>query len=91
MVAAGRPEDTKRAVYRVPYAPEVFYRGANILMLWAAAIAKGYNCPLWLAHKQAAELDGQIRKGEKGSLTRTPSPRPAPTSWARRLKPKFRL
>ena len=44
------------------------YRGVNVLMLWAAAIEKGYNCPLWLTYKQAAELGGQVRKGEKGSL-----------------------
>jgi len=37
-------------------------------MLWAASIEKGYNCPLWLTYKQAAELGGQVRKGEKGSL-----------------------
>ena len=29
---------------------------------------KGYSCPLWLTYKQAAELGGQVRKGEKGSL-----------------------
>jgi antirestriction protein ArdC len=44
------------------------YRGVNVLMLWAAAMEKGYNCPLWLTYKQAAELGGQVRKGEKGSL-----------------------
>ncbi len=44
------------------------YRGVNVLMLWAAAIEKGYSCPLWLTYKQAAELGGQVRKGEKGSL-----------------------
>ena len=44
------------------------YRGVNVLMLWASAIEKGYNCPLWLTYKQAAELGGQVRKGEKGSL-----------------------
>jgi antirestriction protein ArdC len=37
-------------------------------MLWAAAMEKGYNCPLWCTYKQAAELGGQVRKGEKGSL-----------------------
>ena len=40
----------------------------NVLMLWAAAMEKGYSCPLWLTYKQAAELGGQVRKGEKGSL-----------------------
>jgi antirestriction protein ArdC len=44
------------------------YRGMNVLMLWAAAMEKGYSCPLWLTYKQAAELGGQVRKGEKGSL-----------------------
>jgi antirestriction protein ArdC len=44
------------------------YRGVNVLMLWAASMEKGYNCPLWLTYKQAAELGGQVRKGEKGSL-----------------------
>jgi antirestriction protein ArdC len=44
------------------------YRGVNVLMLWAAAMEKGYSCPLWMTYKQAAELGGQVRKGEKGSL-----------------------
>ena len=39
-----------------------------VLMLWAAAMEKGYSCPLWMTYKQAAELGGQVRKGEKGSL-----------------------
>ncbi|CAM6053277.1 unnamed protein product [Sphagnum tenellum] len=46
----------------------IAYRGVNVLMLWAAAMEKGYNCPLWLTYKQASELGGQVRKGEKGSL-----------------------
>src|SRR5208283_466285 len=29
---------------------------------------EGYSCPLWLTYKQASELGGQVRKGEKGSL-----------------------
>ena len=44
------------------------YRGVNILMLWASAMEYGFNCPLWMTYKQAAELGGQVRKGEKGSL-----------------------
>lgn len=44
------------------------YRGINILMLWGAATDNGYQCPTWLTYKQAAELGGQVRKGEKGSL-----------------------
>jgi antirestriction protein ArdC len=37
-------------------------------MLWAAAMEKGYTSPLWMTYKQAVELKGQVRKGEKGSL-----------------------
>lgn len=44
------------------------YRGINVLMLWAAATASGFTAPLWLTYKQAQELGGQVRKGEKGSL-----------------------
>jgi antirestriction protein ArdC len=44
------------------------YRGVNILMLWASAMECGFNSPLWMTYKQAAELGGQVRKGERGSL-----------------------
>ena len=37
-------------------------------MLWASAMEYGFNSPLWMTYKQAAELGGQVRKGEKGSL-----------------------
>ena len=33
-----------------------------------AALRRGPSIPLWLTYKQAAELGGQVRKGEKGSL-----------------------
>jgi antirestriction protein ArdC len=56
------------AITRPLRAGGIPYRGVNVLMLWAASIEKGYNCPLWLTYKQAAELGGQVRKGEKGSL-----------------------
>ena len=44
------------------------YRGINVLMLWGAAADNGFQSPTWLTYKQAAELGGQVRKGEKGSL-----------------------
>lgn len=44
------------------------YRGMNVIMLWAAALEKGYAAPLWITFKQAQELGGHVRKGEKGSL-----------------------
>ena len=44
------------------------YRGINVLMLWAEACARGFACPIWMTYKQAYELGGQVRKGERGSL-----------------------
>jgi len=45
----------------------IAYRGINVLMLWASAVERGFAAPLWLTYKQAQELGGQVRKGEKGS------------------------
>lgn len=44
------------------------YKGINVVMLWSAATAKGYACPLWLTFRQALELGGNVRKGETGEL-----------------------
>ena len=44
------------------------YSGINVLSLWASAMAQNFAAPIWMTFKQAAELDGHIRKGEKGSL-----------------------
>ena len=43
------------------------YRGINILMLWAMAAAKGYSSERWMTFKQAQELGGHVRRGEKSS------------------------
>jgi antirestriction protein ArdC len=45
------------------------YRGVNIVALWMQAVAKGYAAPIWMTFKQAIDLGGCVRKGEKGSLT----------------------
>lgn len=44
------------------------YRGINVLLLWGEAMAKGYASSKWMTYRQAHELGGQVRKGEKGSL-----------------------
>lgn len=44
------------------------YKGINVVMLWSASVTKGYSCPLWLTFKQALELGGNVRKGERGEL-----------------------
>jgi antirestriction protein ArdC len=44
------------------------YSGINVLSLWASAMAQNFAAPIWMTFKQTTELDGHIRKGEKGSL-----------------------
>jgi len=44
------------------------YQGINVLMLWGAAMEKGYSAPVWMTFKQALALGGAVRKGEHGSL-----------------------
>lgn len=39
------------------------YRGVNVFLLWASP----YSSPFWLTFKQALELKGNVRKGEKGT------------------------
>lgn len=43
------------------------YQGINVLALWASATAQGFSAPIWMTFKQAKELGGNVRKGEKGS------------------------
>lgn len=44
------------------------YNGINVLMLWGAALEKGYNAPTWMTFKQALEFNAHVRRGEQGSL-----------------------
>jgi antirestriction protein ArdC len=44
------------------------YQGINVLMLWSAAMAKGYAAPIWMTFRQAVGLGAHVRKGEEGSL-----------------------
>lgn len=44
------------------------YRGVNILMLWSAAVAKGYASPYWITLRQANQLGAAVRKGERGEM-----------------------
>jgi antirestriction protein ArdC len=44
------------------------YRGINVVMLWSAAMEKGYAAPIWITFKQANGLGASVRKGEQGSL-----------------------
>lgn len=44
------------------------YRGINNLLLGLRASLNGYRNPVWLTFKQAKDLGGMVRKGEKSAL-----------------------
>jgi antirestriction protein ArdC len=43
------------------------YSGINVLLLWDALFARGYDRNGWLTFKQALALGGAVRKGERGT------------------------
>ncbi len=43
------------------------YSGINILILWGAGISAGYPTLGWLTFRQALNLGGCVRKGERGT------------------------
>jgi antirestriction protein ArdC len=59
--AAGR-------IHRPLRANGIPYRGINVLNLWCEAEERGFSNPFWMTYKQAQELGGQVRKGEKSAL-----------------------
>jgi antirestriction protein ArdC len=42
------------------------YSGVNVLILWLAAMERGFASSAWLTYKQATALGGNIKKGSKG-------------------------
>jgi antirestriction protein ArdC len=44
-----------------------FYRGINVVALWAAAASRGYPTGLWATYRQWQEIGAQVRKGEQGT------------------------
>lgn len=43
------------------------YNGMNIMLLWMTAFERKFSSPIWLTFKQAKAMNGQVRKGEKGT------------------------
>jgi antirestriction protein ArdC len=43
------------------------YSGVNILILWNAVAERGFSDQRWLTFRQALDLGGHVRKGEKGT------------------------
>ena len=43
------------------------YRGINVVLLAMESQRQGYALDRWLTYRQATELGGQVRRGERGS------------------------
>src|SRR3546814_2436049 len=56
------------------------YSGINILILWHALFEQGFANKRWLTFKQAQDLGGKVRKGDRGT----------PPCYADRFPPKDR-
>jgi antirestriction protein ArdC len=59
------------------------YRGVNVIMLWSAAVAKGYVSPYWITLRQANQIGAHVRKGERGGRLLRPGEEDA-RDWRRR-------
>lgn len=44
------------------------YRGINVFLLTATAMAEGYETNAWLTYNQAEALGGNVKKGEKSTM-----------------------
>ena len=44
-----------------------YYQGINVPILWCSAEGGGYSTNWWLTYKQAQELGGRVRRGEKAT------------------------
>jgi antirestriction protein ArdC len=44
-----------------------YYRGINVLLLWASAMEQGLTGDRWMTFKQAIDLGASVRKGSKGT------------------------
>jgi antirestriction protein ArdC len=44
------------------------YSGINVLSLWMPAFSQNFAAPIWMAYRQARELNAHVCKEEKGSL-----------------------
>lgn len=64
-----KPWDGARTGLALPRrATGEIYRGANVVLLWATAAARGYGSPYWLTFNQAVKLGAHVRKGERGEI-----------------------
>jgi antirestriction protein ArdC len=63
-----RPWTSSSSIERPVRACGKPYRGINTIWLWHVAEQRGFTMPTWMTYRQAEELGGQVRKGEKSTF-----------------------
>ena len=58
---------SKVSAYPTNAKTEARYNGINFLLLTMTTMDEGYSTNKWLTFKQASELGGKVRKGERGT------------------------
>lgn len=46
---------------------DIPYTGINTIILWMAAMERGYQSPYWMTYNQATAMKAHVKKGEKGT------------------------
>lgn len=64
-----KPWNANTALLGMPRsaASRKFYSGINVLILWDAVLKRGFAAQEWLTFRQALNLGGHVRRGEKGT------------------------
>lgn len=57
----------EKQIIPVNYLTKRPYNGVNLLSLWVTGMIEGYTGNYWIGFKQANQLGGRVKKGEKGT------------------------
>lgn len=57
----------ERQIIPVNYLTKRTYNGVNLLSLWVTGMEQGYTGNYWIGFRQANQLGGRVKKGEKGT------------------------
>ncbi len=60
-------KNTKRIFFPINASTKKPYRGINVFVLLEETLRKGFSTPAWMTYRQASDLGGNVRKGERGT------------------------
>ena len=57
----------EKQIMPVNYLTKKEYNGVNLLSLWVTGMQSGFTGNYWIGFRQANQLGGHVKKGEKGT------------------------